>query len=401
MKEKFRPRIVCLSNVFDSHYQDLRGEKTEHTLLTASFRRTLFRCLEMASGREIILLSSPPKATERRAGRWLPAVETRFFTYRQFFCANWDVPKLRFPLSWIFYARHVLRHVRSGDLVVIDNYEFIYIVAARLVHMFRRVKFVLVYLDGKHLIERSWFLVLSWLAETGGRGLLSGALLSTPLLKKRLPGAMPKELVPGFVPDEPPSGPGAPDGEVRFLYSGRLDEARGVDLMLAALEHLPEAGWHLDITGDGPLAEPVARFVQDPRWSGKVKFHHSLPAEAYQRVVASAHAGLNCQRSSDPISGVTLPSKVFTYLSAGLLVISSQAGAVEELCRRACFYYGEDTPQSLAGAMKEVIADYPAVRRKLDPAAVSDQYSIKATAGRMRRLLQAVGVVDDQSGEKY
>jgi glycosyltransferase involved in cell wall biosynthesis len=395
MKEESRPKIVYLSNIFDSHYHDLRGEKFAHTILTASFRGCVLRCLEMASGREVIVLSSPPKATERRAGKWLPAVETKFFNHRQLVCANWDIPKLRIPLSWWFYARHVLRHVRSGDLVVFDNYEFIYIVAARLIRIFRRVKFIMVYLDGKHLIDRSWSLVLGWLAEAGGRGLLSGALLSTPALGKRLPDAMPKELVPGFVPDELPLGPGTPDNGVRFLYSGRLDEARGVDLMLAAMEHLPEAGWHLDITGDGPLAEQVARFAQDPRWGGKVKFHHSLSADAYQRVVALAHAGLNCQRASDPISEVTLPSKVFTYLSAGLLVISSKAGAVEQLCRSACFYYEEDTPQSLAGAMKEVIANYSAVRRKLDPAAVSDQYSIRATAGRMRRLLQAIGVVDD------
>jgi glycosyltransferase involved in cell wall biosynthesis len=388
------PAIVVLSNVFDPHYHDLRGEKFAHTILTASFRGCVLRCLAMASGREVLVLSSPPKATERRAGKWLPAMETKFDTHRQLVCANWDVPKLRIPLSWFFYARHVLRHVRSGDLVVIDNYEFLYIVAARLVNIFRRVKFVLVYLDGKHLIEHSWPRVLGWLAETGGRGLLGGALLSTPALGKRLPDAMPKELVPGFVPDELPLGAGTPGGAVRFLYSGRLDRERGVDLLLAAVENLPEAGWHLDITGDGPLAEQIARFVQDPRWSGRVEFHHSLPADAYQRVVASAHAGLNCQRASDPISGVTLPSKVFTYLSAGLMVISSKAGAVEQLCRNACFYYEEDTSQSLAGAMKEVMANYPAIRRKLDPAAVSGQYSIKATAERMRRLLRAMGIAD-------
>jgi glycosyltransferase involved in cell wall biosynthesis len=390
------PAIVVLSNVFDPHYHQARGEKIASQILVASFRRDLFRCLAMASGRDLIVLSSPPKAEDRRTARWLPAVETMFASFRQFFCANWDVPKLRVPLSWVFYARHVLRHVCSGDLVMIDNYEFTYIVAARLVHLFRRVKFVLIYLDGKHLIDRSWPRVLSWLAETSGRGLLSGALLSTPELGKRLADGMPKELVPGFVPDELPTGPGMPDREVRFLYSGRLDRERGGDLLLAAAEHLPENGWRLDITGQGPLMEQVTRFAQDPRWSRKVKYHHSLPADAYQRVIAAAHAGLNCQRVSDPISGVTLPSKVFTYLSAGLLVISSKAGAVEQLCRGACFYYEGDTPQSLAGAMKEVMANFSAVRRKLDPAAVWDQYSMKATVGRMRRLLRAVGVVADQ-----
>lgn len=325
MEEKLRPKIVCLSNAFDQHYHDVRGEKVERCL-TASFRRELFSCLEMASGRELIVLSVPPKAQERRAGRWLPAVETKFATHRQLFCANWDVPKLRIPLAWIFYARHVLRHVCSGDLVVIDNYEFVYIVAARLLGVFRRVTFVLAYLDGKHLIDRSIWRVLSWLAETWGRPLLSGALLSNPALGKRLPHSVPKELVPGFVTGKLPLERAAPDKEVRFIYAGALDHPHGTNLLLESLSHLPERGWRLLIAGQGPLTEHVARFAQDPRWRGRVEHQYPPSAEIFNQWLSASHVGLNCQRTSDPASGVTFPSKVFTYLSAGLLVISSKAG---------------------------------------------------------------------------
>jgi hypothetical protein len=57
-------KIVCLSNVFDQHYHDLRGEKIDRCL--GAKRPVLFRCLEMASDREVIVLSAPPKAMERR-----------------------------------------------------------------------------------------------------------------------------------------------------------------------------------------------------------------------------------------------------------------------------------------------------------------------------------------------
>ena len=385
-------KIICLSNVFDQHYHDLRGEKIDRCL--GAKRPVLFRCLETASGRELIVLSSPPKAVERRGGKWLPTVETEFNGHRQFFCCNWDVPKLRIPLSWFFYARHVLRHVRSGDVVLIDNYEFIYVVAARLVNLFRRVTFILDYEDGKHLIDRGWQGVLSRLAEWAGRPLIRAAMLAHPALGKRLPPSAPTEVIPGFIPQKLAGITREPDSAgVRFLYSGALDTTRGVDLLLEALELLPEHGWHLDITGHGALTDRVSRFAQDLRWNGKVKYHHSLPPEAYKEVVQAAHVGLNCQRSSDPISGVTFPSKIFTYLSAGLLVISSRAGAVEELCGNACFYYAEETPQSLAGVMKEVMADFSTVRQKLDLTAVSDRYSMEATTARLRRMLQTIGVV--------
>lgn len=383
-------KIVCLSNAFDQHYHDLRGEEISRGL-TWQKRRDLFRCLEQAAGAEIVVLSSPPKALERRAGKWLPAVETEFAGNRQFFCCNWDVPKLRIPLSWFFYARHVLHHVRSGDLVLIDNYEFIYIVAARLLNLFRRVTFILDYEDGKHLIDRGWSRVLSGLAEWAGRPLIRAAMLAHPALGKRLSASVPTEVIPGFIPQKLSGITREPDsGEIRFLYSGALDITRGMDLLLEALEHLPEEGWCLDITGYGILTDRVTRFAQDPRWRKRVKYHHSLPQEDYARVVAAAHAGLNCQRASDPVSAVTFPSKVFTYLAAGLLVISSKAGAVEEICGNACFYYAEEAPQSLAGAMKEVMADFSGVRQKLDLASVSGRYSIEATTARLRLLLKAI-----------
>ncbi|MGD0351475.1 MAG: glycosyltransferase [Verrucomicrobiota bacterium] len=383
------PRIICLSNVFDQHYHDVRGEKVDRGL--GAKRRVLFQCLERASGRELIVLSVPPKAVERRTGKWLPPTETKFDNHRQLFCCNWDVPKWRIPLSWFFYARQALRHVRSGDLVLIDNYEFVYIVAARLLQIFRRVTFVLDYEDGKHLIDRSWARGLSWLAETCGRGLVRGALLANPELGKRLPASAPTEVVPGFVPEELPPWTPTAGGEVRFLYTGGLDPTRGVDLLLEALEQLPERGWHLDITGYGPLTEPVARFAQETRWRGRVAYRHALPTEAYDRLLSQCHVGLNCQRISDPISGVTFPSKVFTYLTAGLMIISTKASGVETVCGNACLYYEEETPQSLAAVMKEVIEHFSAIRQKLDRSPICSRYSPEATTVRLQHWLKAIG----------
>lgn len=390
MAEPTHPRIICLSNVFDQHYHDLREEKIDRSLSSIK-RQVLFQCLEKASGREVIVLSVQPKAAKRRSGKWLPPLETKFSTHRQFFCAGWDVPKLRVPLSWIFYARHVLRHTRSGDVVVIDNYEIIYVIAAWWLKLFRRVTFILDYEDGKHLIDRSIWKLLSGLAEIAGRPLLSGAMLAHPALGRRLPPALPTELVPGFVPETIPAYHEKTGPDVRFLYSGTLDSPRGVDQLLEAVKPLPAQGWHLDITGHGPFAETISRFVSDTRWQGKVDFHNSLPADAYERLLADCHVGLNCQRTSDPISGVTFPSKVFTYLSAGLIVISSRASEVDKICGKACLYFDAETPQSLAAAMNEVITNFSAACQKLDRIEVAQRYSVEATAARLQKFLQTVG----------
>lgn len=393
MEEKRHTKIICLSNIFDQHYHDVRGESIDRCL-TTPFRRDLFRCLELASGREVIVLSSPPKAADRRNGKWLPAVETRFSTHRQLFCANWDVPKLRIPLSWLFYAFHVMRQVRSGDLVVIDNYEFLYILAARLVQMFRRVTYVLVYLDGKHLIDKSSDRLLSGLAEWAGRSLFRAVLLSNPTLGKRLPSGVPTELVPGFVPKKVEAMMNAPGQVVRFIYSGTLTTAHGIDLLIEAVKLLPNSGWHLTIAGSGNLADQVRQFAQDDKWKGKVEFLQPMSPDAFHKLLQANHVGLNCQRLSHPISDVTFPSKIFTYLSASLLVISSKSGCVEPVCGNACFYYDQETAQALASAMKSVIADYSSIRKRLNPDAVTGKYSFDGSVVRFRRLLTSLGATE-------
>jgi glycosyltransferase involved in cell wall biosynthesis len=200
-------------------------------------------------------------------------------------------------------------------------------------------------------------------------------------------------VVPGFIPKKLPGITREPGlEEVRFLYSGALDTTRGVNLIFEALEYLPKDGWRLEVAGDGSIKELIREVACSLQWREKVTYHGVLSTEANNRLMAECHVGLNCQRSSDPVSGVTFPSKIFTYLSAGLLVISSKAGAVEEFCGNACLYYEGETPQSLAGAMKAVMADFSTARQKLDLTAVSDRYSITATTERLRRMLRVFGL---------
>lgn len=381
------PQIICLSNVHDQHYTELREEAIA-PCLSSPKRRDLFKCLEMASGREVTVLSVPPRAISRRSGRWLPAAATMFSTHQQFFCANWDAPKLRIVFSWWFYARHVLGHTRSGDVVVLDNYEFVYVVAAYLVKVFRRVTFVLEYEDGKHLIERSYFKLLALVAEWAGRPLIQAALLTHPELGKRLPAEIPKELVPGLIVSQKGVVDRPFEGELRFLYAGSLDRTRGVDLLLAVLHYLPSDGWHLDVTGDGPLASEIVDVANSATWSDKVTFHGNLPASAYQTLVERCHVGLNCQRSSDRISSVTFPSKIFSYLSAGLLVLSSKASEVEQICQRACIYFDGETPMALGAAMTRLIKGYPEICQQVDRTAVNQAYSAEGTVERLKILFK-------------
>lgn len=382
-------RIICLSNVFDEQYEQSRGEPL-HRCLSQAKRRDLFKCLELATGLEVIVLSSPPKALKRRLGQWIPASETRFSTHRQLFSCNWDAPKLRIPLSWWHYAWHALRHIRDGDIVVLDNYELIYVLAANLVQLRRKVAFILDYEDGKHLICRGWDKILAGVAEFGGKRLISGALLAHPGLAERLSAGTPTELVPGFVVQRSNSIPPPPSKPVRFLYSGSLDSPRGIDMLLEAVALLPESGWQLDITGSGRFAELVAQTASKSIFRNRIKFHGTIDQQSFDQLASQCHVGLNCQRVCDPISSVTFPSKVFSYLSVGLNVLSTRGSNVPDICGSACLYVDEDTPSSLAMAMERIIKQ-PELRRA-DTGEICRRFSLSGTADRLADFFDKIEV---------
>ncbi len=70
------------------------------------------------------------------------------------------------------------------------------------------------------------------------------------------------------------------EGEVRFVYVGRLVEWKGVDLLLRAWSRLPEGlGARLEVIGDGPLRADLEALSDHLGLSGKVEFSGYLPPE--------------------------------------------------------------------------------------------------------------------------
>lgn len=377
-------RLVILSNVYDDSYIRARGELIP-PCLSSPKRRDLFACLQNAAGVPVILLSSPPKALLRRAPRWLPRQAAMFAGFPQSFCGNLDAPKLRIPFSWFSYAFHVLRYVRRGDVLVIDNFELIYVLAAWLCRWVYGSPVLLDYEDGKHLTDRGWTRLLSAPAEWLGKPLTRGAILAHPSLGARLPSHVPTILVPGFyLPARHIKTSRKAGTPLRFIYAGSLDGPRGLELLIQTLPLLPPQGWRLDITGSGPLEPTIRQFASDPRFVEKLKFHGVLDSQDFSLLMADADIGLNLQRSGNPISGVTFPSKLFSYLSAGLQVLSTEASDVKPILGNACLYLSTETPEALAEQMTGLI------NTKEEPRDFSalEQFSLSATAQRLRSFLQ-------------
>jgi len=126
---------------------------------------------------------------------------------------------------------------------------------------------------------------------------------------------------PNFVED-PGCGPSV--GRKRFLYVGRLAEEKGVRLLLEAARSM-QPPVHLDIIGDGPLADEVrscASEVDGVRWLG------ALPPP--QVIEAMKHA-VALIVPSTWYEG--FPRVVVEAFAAGTPVIASDQGGLREIVR--------------------------------------------------------------------
>ena len=161
-------------------------------------------------------------------------------------------------------------------------------------------------------------------------------------------------------------------------------------MLLRAIELLPESGWHLDISGCGIYETEISRIASSEKYADRVNYHGALKTSEYDLLTEKCHVGLNCQRSEDPISGVTFPSKIFSYLSAGLVVLSSHASDVYKICGSSLLYFREETPESLASAMIAIINDPNGEICRVDGVRSRLYFSIEQTSQRLRDFFQKI-----------
>lgn len=97
-----------------------------------------------------------------------------------------------------------------------------------------------------------------------------------------------------------------------FLYSGRLDDLRGADLIAPLARSLRArlGTFRLVVTGDGPL-----RSVVEHSGEPEVDYLGFLPGNDYERLVESVDVCVVLQRPDHPFSRGSFPSKVEAYAS--------------------------------------------------------------------------------------
>ncbi len=160
------------------------------------------------------------------------------------------------------------------------------------------------------------------------------------------------------VPPAPVTGP------IRALFIGRLARYKGVDILLRAMERLPEL--RLDIVGTGPEAPRLRTLAQALAVTDRVRWYGEYPDEDIPRRMAEAHFLVLPSVTSEEMFGLVAVEAmaagrpvVTTDLPSGVREVNShgRTGLVVPL----------RDPDALAQAMAKLAAD-PALRAEMGAA---------------------------------
>ena len=144
----------------------------------------------------------------------------------------------------------------------------------------------------------------------------------------------PSVIIHGTYRVEKECGKSFGDGLTHIVYAGTFDPRKGgVQAAAAAAEFLP-CGYHVHILGFGTENDKklLLKTIKDvsEKTECKVTFDGLKSGSDYIEFIQSCDIGLSTQNPDAAFNGTSFPSKILSYLSNGLKVVSIKIPAVEE-----------------------------------------------------------------------
>ena len=178
-------------------------------------------------------------------------------------------------------------------------------------------------------------------------------------------------------------------GSVRFLFLGRLEPVKGVDVLIEAMADLKsEPDLHLYVLGGGSLAGRLASRIADAGLQELVTMVPSPPND----VVASYLSSCDCLVV--PSRSESLPVVFAEAVQAGIPLLVTDVGDMGRLARKHNLMppVPPGDAAALASAMKSFAADHAVRRRQFEEArpGLIELFDLEAGA---ERFLAAFGSV--------
>lgn len=142
---------------------------------------------------------------------------------------------------------------------------------------------------------------------------------------------------------------------VEVIYAGTFDPRKGGGIAIKAASYLP-ANYHMHICGFGnsqQIDEIKALISEINRTCAcNVSYDGCLHGEEYLRKVQSCDIGLSTQEPGAAFNSTSFPSKILSYMSNGLSVVSIRLPVIESSpVGKYMFFYDNQSPEEVAKAI--------------------------------------------------
>lgn len=147
------------------------------------------------------------------------------------------------------------------------------------------------------------------------------------------------------------------DGKIHAIYAGTFDENKGgAQIAILAAEYLPE-NYHIHICGFGTEqdTENIRRMIkyEQERSKATITYDGLKKGIEFIEFLQSCHIGLSTQKPDGEYNDTSFPSKVLTYMSNGLAVVTIRIPVLEKsTIADVLTFYETPNGKALADAIK-------------------------------------------------
>ena len=180
---------------------------------------------------------------------------------------------------------------------------------------------------------------------------------------------------------------------VHLIISGGMGYDKGTDLLIQALKYV-KYPCVLDFYSNINVYEPAVAYLKELPAFHQVNFKGYRPHRELITIMDSDADILLCTTLTLGVApqSAGFPSKMLEYCATGRPVVSGELAKLDETFNSHITYFHEETPQSLAAAIEDVIINYEEkVKNALElQKIVLSRYTIEGTSERIKEMLDNI-----------
>ncbi len=149
------------------------------------------------------------------------------------------------------------------------------------------------------------------------------------------------------------------DDKIHIVYAGTFDPLKGGVLISVEISKFLNEKYHLHILGFGNDNEKqnIISLINNisKQTKCKITFDGLKSGDEYIEFIQKCQIGLSTQNPNAKFNDTSFPSKILSYMSNGLRVVSVKIKAIEQSEVSECLYYYEkQTPKNIADVIMKI-----------------------------------------------